>query len=171
MRLSLPAGIGSGGEAGVSTEASITSFSRSVRTPSRCNRRSTFSSLTEPATSLITSLIFLIGVVVEVYLAVLWNVLLQEFRHCAVAFHKDVDEVLAEILVTLVVERRGQTLMSDTGSTTNTMDVLLDTTIHLGWKVVVNYVLDVLDVPTASGDSRGDKDGCAADAEGTPCTG
>lgn len=89
----------------------------------------------------------------------------EEVWDFAFALDKDVDEILSEILVTIVVKRSSQTLVADTGGATDAVHVLGDTTIHLAWEVVVDDVLDVLDIPTTSRDAGSDEDGCTTSAE------
>lgn len=91
----------------------------------------------------------------------------EELWNLAVALDEDVDEILSNVLVAVVVERGRKTLVADTSSASDAVDVLRDAAVRGAWQVVVDDVTNVLDVPTTSRDTGGDEDGSTTSAEGT----
>ena len=76
-------------------------------------------------------------------LGVSWLLVLEKIRNWLLALEQDLDEILSEILIAIVVERRRLALVSNTSGTANSMDVLGDAVVLRGRKFEINDMLDV----------------------------
>lgn len=74
---------------------------------------------------------------------------------------QQIDELSGDVVVLVVEERRGQTHVTDTTGTTDSMDVLVD----VAGQVVVDDQLDVGDIETSSGHGGRHQNGASARAE------
>jgi len=97
-------------------------------------------------------------IVLELSLTVLGLEVLEEVRDLLLGLEKDVDKSRGDVLVALVVERSSMTLVADTTSTSDAVDVLRDAAILHSGQVVVDDVVDLRDIDTAAKDVGGDED-------------
>jgi hypothetical protein len=86
---------------------------------------------------------------------------LEEGRNLLVGLLEQVDELTHDTTVAAVEESGGDTSVSGTTSTTDTVNVV----VNVGGEVVVDNVLDVGDIETTGSDSSGDEDRGAARTE------
>ncbi|KXT00653.1 hypothetical protein AC578_4040 [Pseudocercospora eumusae] len=79
----------------------------------------------------ILGLYLLVAIVVKVDSdALLCLQVLKKLRNGLFALDKDVDNVLSDLLVAVAVERGGEAQITDTGGTTNAMNVLLNAAVR-----------------------------------------
>jgi len=86
---------------------------------------------------------------------------LEECWDLLVSFLEKLEEIANDTTVATVEESGGNTSVSGTTGTTDTVDVVVD----VGGEIVVDNVLDVGDIETTSGDSGGDEDRAACVTE------
>lgn len=86
---------------------------------------------------------------------------LEEAGNLLVGLLEKVDEFANDTTVATVEEGGGDTSVSGTSSTTDTVDVVVD----VGGQVVVDDVLNIGDIQTSSSDSSGHKDWAASSTE------
>lgn len=128
---------------------------------------STISGNTVTGGILASLFLLLIRVVVEVRLSVLGLELLQEVGDRLFCLKQDVDESRAEVLVTVAVERRGTTNVTDAAGPSDAMNVLVNATVGDLRQVIVDDMANVGDVNATTGDVGGNQNGDLAGLETT----
>lgn len=83
---------------------------------------------------------------------------IQPVGYLLFRFDQQIHHAARQIPVAIVEKRRGQTQITHTTRTSDTVDVLLD----VGRQIEIDHVLDVGDVETASGHRRGHQNGGVA---------
>jgi hypothetical protein len=86
---------------------------------------------------------------------------LEESGNLLVGLFEEVEKVTNDTSIAAVEESSGNTSVSGTTSTTDTVDVV----VNVGGEIVVDNVLDVRDIKTTSCDSGGNEDGATSRAE------
>jgi len=113
----------------------------------------------------------IVSVVVPVDLVrVLRLELLEEVRNLLLGLDQDLAEVLANVFITIVEERRGLALVADTSCTADAVDVLGDAVMLSRGQIVVDDVLDVGDIEAASSNTGSDEERAPSSTEGAPCS-
>jgi hypothetical protein len=147
--------------ASITTEASVTTES-SVATKAA-------SIPTKTATKTIVGLV--VSTVVPVDLGgILRLELLKEVGNVLLGLDQDLAEVFAQVLIAVVVEGGGLTLVANTRGPTDAMHILGDATVLGGWEIVVDDMLDIGDIETTSSDTGSYKNGATASSERAPST-
>lgn len=123
--------------------------------------------------SLLSSAIISVGLIVRVVIELECSTLVglqvgEKVWDFTLALHENIDELLGDIFVAVVVERRGKALMSDASSATDAVDVLSNAAVHAGWEIEVDNVHNIFDVPTASRDTCSNKNGSTTSTEVAP---
>jgi hypothetical protein len=117
------------------------------------------------------TIVLIIGAIVPLdVLRVLWLLVLKEVGDFLLGLKQDLDEILADIFIAVVVEGSGLTLIADTSSTANAMDVLSDALVLGRWEVIVDDVLHIGNIQAASGNAGSNKDRTPSCTEGTSNT-
>jgi hypothetical protein len=94
--------------------------------------------------------------------------LLKEVGNLLLGLNQNLDQVLADVLVTIIVEGGSLALIADTRGAADAVNILGDPIMLSRGQIVVDDVLDVGDIEAARRNTSRDKDGAPSRTEGAP---